>query len=188
LYSGRRGDAHQHNIQEGLADTCNWLFEELAYCQWYDRRGLEDHHGLLWIKGKPGSGKSTLMKEAYRRAGQRPLVVSPIIAAFFFNARGSHLEKSPLGLFRSVLHQILQRDPQLLIGMLKEFREKERTRGESGKWEWHLAELQIFFKLAFTSPNGHGTIIFIDALDECDEKRLPDQISISVSQAGITQP
>jgi hypothetical protein len=82
---------------------------------------------LLWIKGKPGSGKSTLMKEAYRRAGQQPQAVSPIIAAFFFNARGSSLEKSPLGLFRSVLHHILQRDRQILIEMLQNFEEKELT-------------------------------------------------------------
>jgi predicted ATPase len=120
---------------------------------------------LLWIKGKPGSGKSTLMKEAYRRAGQQLPAVSPIIAAFFFNARGSRLEKSPLGLFRSVLHQILQQDRQLLTEMLQIFQEKELTRGESGgQWEWHLAELQYFFKLAFTKPNSHRTTIFVDAL------------------------
>jgi ankyrin repeat protein len=132
---------------------------------------------LLWIKGKPGSGKSTLMKEAYRRAGQQPQAVSPIIAAFFFNARGSRLEKSPLGLFRSVLHQILQRDHQVLAAMLRNFQKKERTRGESGRqWEWHLGELQHFFKLAFTEPNRHRTMIFVDALDECDERSIRDLV------------
>jgi ankyrin repeat protein len=158
-------------------ETCNWLFKEPAYCQWYNRQALKDHHGLLWIKGKPGSGKSTLMKEAYRRAGQQLPAVSPIIAAFFFNARGSRLEKSPLGLFRSVLHQILQRDHQLLTEMLQNFQEKELTRGESGgQWEWHLAELQYFFKLAFAKPNSHRTMIFVDALDECDERSIRDLV------------
>jgi ankyrin repeat protein len=117
------------------------------------------------------------MKEAYRRAGQQPQAVSPIIAAFFFNARGSRLEKSPLGLFRSVLHQILQRDHQLLEEMLEDVQEKERTRGKSGEqWEWHLGELQHFFKLAFTKPNRHRTMIFVDALDECDERGIRDLV------------
>ena len=117
------------------------------------------------------------MKEAYRRAGQQLSVVSPMIAAFFFNARGSRLEKSPLGLFRSVLHQILQRDHQLLTEMLQNFQEKELTRGKSGgQWEWHLVELQHFFKLAFTKPNSHRTMIFVDALDECDEGSIRDLV------------
>jgi ankyrin repeat protein len=117
------------------------------------------------------------MKEAYRRAGQQPQAVSPIIAAFFFNARGSRLEKSPLGLFRSVLHQILQRDHQLLTEMLQNFQEKERTQGKSGgQWEWHLGELQHFFKLAFTKPNRHRTMMFVDALDECDERCIRDLV------------
>jgi ankyrin repeat protein len=117
------------------------------------------------------------MKEAYRRAGQQLPAVSPIIVAFFFNARGSHLEKSPLGLFRSVLHQILQRDHQLLTEMLQDFEEKERTRGKSGgQWEWHLTELQYFLKLAFAKPNKHRTMIFVDALDECDERSIRDLV------------
>ena len=117
------------------------------------------------------------MKEAYRRAGQQFPAVSPIIAAFFFNARGSRLEKSPLGLFRSVLHQILQRDRQILTEMLQDFKKKELTRGESGRqWEWHLVELQHFFKLAFTKPNSHRTMIFVDALDECDEGSIRDLV------------
>ena len=117
------------------------------------------------------------MKEAYRRAGQQLSAVSPIIAAFFFNARGSRLEKSPLGLFRSVLHQILQQDHQILTEMLQNFQKKELTRGESGRqWEWHLVELQHFFKLAFTKPNSHRTMIFVDALDECDEGSIRDLV------------
>ena len=117
------------------------------------------------------------MKEAYRRARQELPAVSPIIAAFFFNARGSRLEKSPLGLFRSILHQILQRDRQLLAEMLQNFQEKVVTRGESGgQWEWHLVELQYFFKLAFTKPNSRRTMIFVDALDECDEESIRDLV------------
>jgi ankyrin repeat protein len=117
------------------------------------------------------------MKEAYSRAWQQLPAVSPIIAAFFFNARGSRLEKSPLGLFRSVLHQILQQDHQLLTEIFEDFKEKGRTRGKSGRqWEWHLGELQYFFKLAFTRPNRHRTMIFVDALDECDEESRRDLV------------
>ena len=202
-------DDRQHNIRECLPETCNWLFHNPAYRQWYDRQNLEDHHGLLWIKGKPGSGKSTLMKEAYSRARQQLPAVSTTIAAFFFNARGTHLEKSLPGLFRSVLYQILTRDFQLLdeevrkcqkkdsiscqsgrwdwrqvsqsfpllAEMVRAFEEKEHTPGKSGRWEWHLDELQSFFKSAFTKRNGQRTIMFVDAVDECDEKDMRDLVN-----------
>ncbi len=52
----RRQDA-----QRAYANTCSWITRHDSYSTW-----LSEAHGLLWIKGKPGSGKSTLMEYLLR--------------------------------------------------------------------------------------------------------------------------
>lgn len=57
----------------GLAhkDTCTWIVEAPEYLRWRDESYLRTHHGVLWIKGNPGSGKSTLMSFALNAAKER---------------------------------------------------------------------------------------------------------------------
>ena len=45
-------------------NTCEWLFRKREYKAWRDLTALKTDRGFLWIKGKPGAGKSTLMKSA----------------------------------------------------------------------------------------------------------------------------
>src|SRR5271155_4343944 len=82
------------------------------------------------------------------------------IAAFFFNARGDLLEKTPLGMLRSILHQLLDIIPQLFSKFFSMFLEKQRYFGE--KFDWHLKELQQFLTSNITCLCGHPVIIFID--------------------------
>ena len=87
----------QKNIHVALDNTCNWLFSTTEYNDWISRKNIEVHHGLLWIKGRPGAGKSTLMKEALHRAEVKTSKTGTTTAGFFFNARGTEiLEKTPL--------------------------------------------------------------------------------------------
>jgi ABC-type ATPase involved in cell division len=74
-------------------------------------------HGMLWLKGKPGAGKSTLMKESLLRL-KRTAEGKDIIIAFFFNSRGSELEKPPIGFYRSILHDLMLQDRQSLGNLL----------------------------------------------------------------------
>ncbi|KAM0283861.1 hypothetical protein ACHAQH_002242 [Verticillium albo-atrum] len=55
-------DARQGSIRKAHDKTCAWLLERQAYLDWLDPAKLDDHCGFLWIKGKPGAGKSTIMK------------------------------------------------------------------------------------------------------------------------------
>ena len=77
-------DSRLLNIKKAHDRTCNWLYERLEYEQWLDRDLTDNHHGLLWIKGKPGAGKSTIMKHALLKT--RRLLGSAVIISFFFNA------------------------------------------------------------------------------------------------------
>ena len=90
-------DTRQITIKNAHAKTCKWLLEKSEYLNWLDATKLGKHHGFLWIKGKPGTGKSTLMKFALINA--RKTMKDRIVISFFFNARGEYIEKSTVGIY-----------------------------------------------------------------------------------------
>ena len=104
-------DARQMTIKNAHAKTCKWLLTKPEYIDWLDTTKLGEHHGFLWIKGKPGTGKSTLMKFALAHA--RRSMKDRTIISFFFNARGEDLEKSTIGAYRSLLLQLFEQLPAL---------------------------------------------------------------------------
>lgn len=118
-----RMDARQESISAAHRQTFEWIFSETSqdgkastkFPDWA-RSGT----GIFWIKGKAGSGKSTLMKmisEAERScellsawAGGKDWILS----SFYFWHQGSDMQRSKLGFLRSVLSDILARQPDLI--------------------------------------------------------------------------
>lgn len=161
-----------HDIDRAVAGTCEWLFRHEMYTSW-----AACHRGLLWIKGKPGSGKSTLLKyalnnqEAAYSANHSDLVLS-----FFFHGRGDVLQKTPLGFFRSLIHQALSQAPTALPDLIDTFKRKRKEIGEPGdKWQWHEEELRRFFESSFPKVLETRSVwLFVDALDECGRESAVD--------------
>ncbi|KAJ1325167.1 ankyrin repeat domain-containing protein 50 [Microdochium nivale] len=100
------GEIHtrRHDIAVAHPDTCDWLFRTPEFRQWRDPNSRHHHFGVLWIKGKPGAGKSTLMKHAFS-CFQEDMFDGHLVVAHFFNARGATIEKTSLGLLRSIVYQ-----------------------------------------------------------------------------------
>ena len=144
--------------------TCQWILEHESYQKWF-----RDQRGLLWIKGKPGAGKSTVLKYAFDAAKQNNEGL--ILASFFFHGRGSFIQKSALGLYRSLIHQILQQVPDLLTKFTSLYRQRCNTEGEYGqKWDWRERDLQNFFSSHVTETAKKFSMrLYIDALDECGQ-------------------
>src|SRR4051812_12638145 len=88
--------------------TCDWILRNEDYITW-----TREERGLLWIKGKPGAGKSTLMAYIYRQPKNMPLEDRTLALDFFFHGRGTPLQKTQIGMFRSLLHQIFTLDPSV---------------------------------------------------------------------------
>ncbi|KAF1952675.1 ankyrin repeat domain-containing protein [Byssothecium circinans] len=101
----------QMTIKSAHAKTCRWLLKSEHYLNWLDTTKIGEHHGFLWIKGKAGTGKSTLMKFALVNAHKT--MKGCTVLSFFFNARGEDIEKSTIGTYRSLLLQLLERLPAL---------------------------------------------------------------------------
>ncbi|KAF3167106.1 hypothetical protein TWF788_011471 [Orbilia oligospora] len=161
-------DSRLHSIVVAHQGTCDWIFQTEEFQQWISQTKLHEFNGVLWIKGKPGAGKSTLMKhillyglEGKPRAG----ILTPmknrnpnrknkspnyLIAAYFFNARGTRLEKSRIGMLRSLLYQLADQSSEV------------------------LSELQTFLHEVIP----HSPFLLVDALDECDEVEVRNVVSL----------
>ncbi|OKL64272.1 hypothetical protein UA08_00936 [Talaromyces atroroseus] len=63
--SHRVAGARRAEILEEYQSTLQWLFDpnEVAFADWLDQGGKYPDR-IFWVQGKPGSGKSTLMKMA----------------------------------------------------------------------------------------------------------------------------
>jgi hypothetical protein len=100
-----------------------------------------------------------------------------IIIAFFFNARGSQLEKTPIGFYRSILHDLVLQDRQSLEKLLQVYRSKnEIVSSKETKWQWQRGELQNFLRQIFSTSGMRSTWLTVDGLDECDEKGVRDVV------------
>lgn len=155
------------DIDPAVEGTCEWLLRHETYQQW-----AASDRSLLWIKGKPGSGKSTLLQYALENVReQMPADVrdTTVVLSFFFHGRGSELQKTPLGLLRSLLHQVLSKVPDALSALVDTFQQRCTAAGQTGEnWNWHPRELQDFFRSSLPKVLEHRSVlIFIDALDEC---------------------
>jgi len=156
-------DARLRNIVTALPNTCQWLQDHERFRVWIDMKRIQEHGGFLWIKGKPGSGKSTIMKAIVARAERE--WSSQIVLTYFFNARSPNmLEKSSLGLYQSLVYQLLEACPDTQPFFIGRFALKERK----GKMieEWAETELQNFLIELITTRIQRLLTVFIDALDE----------------------
>lgn len=94
------------------------------------------------------------------------------VVAFFFNARGVELEKSTVGLYRSLLFQIMTTFPDL--NYLLEL----QSEGQGEIVNWALPVLQNVFQDVIENLGQRQLTCFIDALDECDENQIWNMIDL----------
>lgn len=168
-------NARHQNIKSAHAKTCKWLLKSDIYGDWVKSKHLEENHGFFWMKGKPGTGKSTIMKFLFANA--RRTMRDKVLISFFFNARGHELERSTIGLYRSLLLQVIEQKPLLqpVLGF-DSFRNPDVL-------GWSLELLKSLFEQAVQSLAGTPVVCFIDALDECPETEVREMVS-SFSHLG----
>ncbi|KAI1110508.1 ankyrin repeat-containing domain protein [Nemania sp. NC0429] len=174
-------------IDDAHLGTCDWLFRTDEFIEWRKRCDLRNHNGVLWIKGKPGVGKSTLMSHTLSHCERSP--GDHLIAAYFFNARGAALEKTPMGMMRSIVYQLLKKDDTLYGLFLDRYREKQGTDGK--KVQWGQPELKKFVRSIVKQPQSRSLLLLVDALDECDEEEARgvveflENLSVDATDSGV---
>lgn len=130
----------------------------------------------MWIKGKPGSGKSTLLRYAEHELKKTRVKKKDLTLSFFFHGRGEELQRSPLGMYRSLLCHVLKQEPASLSQLVETFRNKWDGKHDSGvRWKWDPEHLGNFLDWAIDEISTRRTIwLFIDALDECGREGVEE--------------
>ena len=153
--------------------TFHWLFDEnvVKFSQWL--RGDDEAEGaMFWIQGKPGSGKSTLMKFAMQNKKTNDLLSTSgdhwIIIGYFFHDRGSDIQKSLKGMLQEILYQMLFHVKQLAFAVQPHWIKLAQAQGtKSPNWDVDGLRGALLSIVKQHEVKAHFCM-FIDALDEHD--------------------
>jgi Cdc6-like AAA superfamily ATPase len=153
-------DRIEDGVNVGKID-CIWE----SFSSW-----LQSDDRLFWIQGKPGSGKSTLMKFIIENDNTKCLLSSwppnTRIISYFLWKIGQESQNSIKGLLCCLLHDLLDGDDQMVDKVLDHF-SFSGLRDFYQEWSSEEAEKVLFFLLYSGSCS---TCIFIDGLDEISDK------------------
>ncbi|EXL96734.1 hypothetical protein NOF04DRAFT_9406 [Fusarium oxysporum II5] len=131
---------------------------------------LQSDDILFWIRGKPGSGKSTLIKFVINNDNTKRLLGSwqpnTRLLSHFFWKIGSEPQNSIKGLLCSLLHDLLLEDVDAIDNVLREFK---FSQSKDSYREWSSQEAEKIF-LYLLDTGAYSTCIFIDGLDEISNK------------------
>lgn len=142
------------------------------FCQESDNFGawILNDESMFWVAGKPGSGKSTLMKFLSSNEKSKDMLRSRFhgqdvrALRHFFWLHGSDMQRSMKGCLCTLVYQVLQGNDELVLATL---RKNLFLRGKRNTHDWSESELQeLLFDLLAGSGEAFG--VFIDGLDEYD--------------------
>ncbi|KAJ8063990.1 hypothetical protein OCU04_007835 [Sclerotinia nivalis] len=167
-------------IAEAHQQTFEWIFcdPEVERKSWsHFNEWLRCENGIYWIHGKPGSGKSTLMRfivqdprshEYAKTWAQKVALETP---SFFFWNSGDVAQRSQSGLLRSLLYEILEKHCDLIpVVFPREWKtvlENTRHGIPTKATDWSLRVLKESFRTLINETSGKLSFcFFIDGLDE----------------------
>ncbi|KAL8915858.1 MAG: hypothetical protein Q9208_008820 [Pyrenodesmia sp. 3 TL-2023] len=196
-------EAREDEIVEAFEGTCKWIFdppmvEGSNESKWHNfRHWLEAGKGVYWISGKPGAGKSTLMKyivdepRTAQYLSEWEWDTDLVVVSFFSKNLGTELQKSAVGLLRSLIWQITRHWPDMIELVLRSY--GNATRRSQGPLTLTLLPtwtekrlLRILEDFINEKPATLTLCAFIDGLDEFtgDEELLFNVIRLLSSASG----
>lgn len=132
----------------------------------------QENSSIYWIAGKPGSGKSTLMRFlsehdrifelVHQWVGQERLLK----ASFYFWNSGTAMQMSRLGLLQTLLYSCLSQDKALITSIFTTRWEQYQAFG-GGREPFDWPELQRAFNTMLSNATAKFFFL-IDGLDEFD--------------------
>ncbi|KAF4627149.1 hypothetical protein G7Y89_g11008 [Cudoniella acicularis] len=174
-------DNREERISLASSGTCQWIFTHREYKSWVQN----DQSSLLWISGKTGSGKSTLMKYISREITKPASENRPTITASFFFRHSSNTNVPALGgLYQSLLFQILSQVPSTMSDFVDLVSQKRtcygQLKGSKADFEpWISTNIASIFEETLVSiAKTQRLYLLIDVLDECPDREMHDVIAL----------
>lgn len=163
-------------VKQPFGDTGEWIWRHESFLRWTTSAGV------LWIKGKPGSGKSTIARMItdvlgpYGNPSRLPdsyaATIKPehaVVADFFYSARMGERATRHFYMLRSILYQILSQNHSLY----PHYRSSYRHLMESGyeNLSWGMQDFKRVFEniVEDASPERPRVCCVLDGFDESDD-------------------
>ncbi|KAH8723590.1 hypothetical protein GQ44DRAFT_620065, partial [Phaeosphaeriaceae sp. PMI808] len=169
------------SVSEAHHQTFGWVFREEFDFE-YQGTGnllswLQDGSGIFWVSGKPGSGKSTLMKFVIDHPQTLPALSSwsspkpTYIANHFFWSAGTPMQRSWQGLLQTLLYEIFRQMPDLIEVTCTE--RWPNTIEQLNHNAWQLPELRrTLQRISDQKEISAKFCFFLDGIDEFEGDHL----------------
>lgn len=168
------GEKRIDKIAEAQENTFEWIWsEQEPIKQWLSRE-----RGLFWISGKPGSGKSTMMKKVFLDVEKQYVRTETMVVSFFFSNLGDKFGRTFEGLLRVILEKMLRQKSEIIDIILDNFPEafenwassEAEPSSEDLAFEIGTERLKrTVLDVVRRGPRNLKLVICVDALDECDD-------------------
>ncbi|KFA81583.1 hypothetical protein S40288_09617 [Stachybotrys chartarum IBT 40288] len=143
-----------------LRDCYRWVLDHEEFQKWRS----DPQSQLLWIKGDPGKGKTMLLCGIIDELKEEPDIC---LSYFFCEATHTRLSNAT-AVLRGLIWLLVIQKPSLISHIREKYDYAGKKAFEDGNaWE----ALSKIFASITNDPSLDGTILAIDALDECKTNR-----------------
>lgn len=145
-------------LDRQMEGTCQWFTDDVEFKTW--RAGAEHVPKLLWLSGKPATGKSTLAAHVVKK-----FYDANLDCGYFFFRHGDKSKSSVASMLRSLAYQMALTNPQIRSAILLMHDNGVLIDGNDERTLWRSLYLSRLFRTDFHQPY----FWVIDALDECTD-------------------
>ena len=166
-------DMRYERITPEYEGAFQWLWKHPEYLIWCRSASSK----MLYIQGKPGSGKSTLTKYFSRRLrDQEPAASSATVGKFFYSHRDGDSQKSHYNMLRLVLGDIIEQDSAFFYQSCQAAYRKQVRKGTSIEWDYET--LKTLLKSLVSVRRKRPVYLILDAVDESNESDRRDILDL----------
>ncbi|KAL7915295.1 putative kinesin [Trichoderma velutinum] len=161
------------NISPEYGGSFEWIWTHNEYKSW----SVSETSRLLYVQGKPGSGKSTLTKYFGSNLRTRePNAKQAIVAKFFYSFREGEPQRSHYNMLLSLLYDIVYQDETFFYHQCQTEYRILRRHGSHVKWDYE--SLKRVLKSLQDYPSAKRFYLIIDAVDESEEADRRDVLNL----------
>ncbi|XEU94786.1 hypothetical protein FSHL1_000070 [Fusarium sambucinum] len=198
----------RENRVEHKSEGGAWLSSHSGYKDW----SSTSTPSVLWLEGKPGSGKSTVTKVIVRKleGKEHDLVCDQssapnniiqqekrtwifdnpgdkrtIVARFYYSFRGGNTETSHELMLRSIVYQIWKQNSKLFPLLRNRYRGLQKNMGDAREHKalWSYDDLKQALNSLHQIDFDLKVVIVVDGMDESDNDRRSDVLQFLPSLA-----